>query len=79
MDLLYSDILPLGLNGDKSTIIDCFKKEIEKADQVEIAVGYISEESLKELDRLVREKGVSKICLNIGMYYFDGIPEKHII
>ena len=76
MDLLYSDILPLGLNGDKSTIIDCFKKEIEKADQVEIAVGYISEESLKELDRLVREKGVSKICLNIGMYYFDGIPEK---
>lgn len=51
MDLLYSDILPLGLNGDKSTIIDCFKKEIEKADQVEIAVGYISEESLKELDR----------------------------
>lgn len=76
MDLLYSDILPLGLNGDKSTIIDCFKKEIEKADQVEIAVGYISEESLKELDRLVREKGVSKICLNIGMYYFDGLPEK---
>ena len=38
MQLLYSNILPLGTSDDQLTIIDCFKEQLAKADYVEIAV-----------------------------------------
>lgn len=75
MKLLYSDILPLGTENGQQTIIDCFNEQIAKADHVEIAVGYISRASLEELDALVSKNKISNICLNIGMYYIDGMPE----
>lgn len=37
--------------------------------------GYTSNVSLAELDRLVDERGISKVCLNIGMYFIEGMPE----
>ena len=75
MKLLYSNILPLGTEEDQETIMDCFNEQMKIADRVEIAVGYTSNASLAELDRLVDECGISKVCLNIGMYFIEGMPE----
>lgn len=75
MKLLYSNILPLGIKEDEETILDCFSEQIKKADRVDIAVGYVSNASLIELAKMVDECSISKICLNIGMYYIEGMPE----
>ena len=75
MKLLYSNILPLGTDDSQQTIIDCFNEQISKADRVEIAVGYVSRASLDELDNLISKHNIHKICLNIGMYYIEGMPE----
>lgn len=75
MKLLYSNILPLGINDDQQTIIDCFEEQISKADHVEIAVGYVSRASLEELDELIAKYSIKNVCLNLGMYYIEGMPE----
>lgn len=75
MKLLYSNILPLGTSEEQQTIADCFKEQLEKADKLEIAVGYVSHASLGELEQLVSDYGTKSICLNIGMYYIEGMPE----
>lgn len=75
MKLLYSDILPLGIETGQQTIMDCFNDYISKSDRVEIAVGYTSLASINELERLVDEYGIRSICLTIGMYYIEGMPE----
>lgn len=75
MKLLYSDILPLGTEDGQDTIIDCFNKQIKIADRVEIAVGYVSRASLDELEQLVDEYNIKNICLTIGMYFIEGMPE----
>lgn len=75
MKLLYSNILPLSMEEGQETIIDCFKREMEKADRVEIAVGYTSNASLSELETMAEDCGVKRICLTIGMYFIEGMPE----
>lgn len=75
MKVLYSNILPLGTTEEQQTIVDCFKEQISKADRVEIAVGYISYASLNELEQLITDNTTQSICLNIGMYYIEGMPE----
>lgn len=76
MKLLYSNILPLAVEDNKETVIDCFREQMEKADSVEIAVGYTSNSSLSELAGLVEACGIKKICLTIGMYFTEGMPER---
>lgn len=75
MKLLYSDILPLAAEDGQQTIADCFKEQLAKADRLEIAVGYVSRASLEELDELTAECNIGAVCLNIGMYYIEGMPE----
>lgn len=75
MKLLYSNILPLPISDGQKTIVDCFHEQIAKSDRVEIAVGYVSRESLEELDFLIKKHEIKSICLTIGMYYSDGMPE----
>lgn len=75
MELLYSDILPLGLENNQITISDCFHSEIAKSDHIEIAVGYVSKSSLNELETLVADNNIRNICVVIGMYYIEGMPE----
>ncbi len=75
MKLLYSNILPLNTDKGQQTIIDCFKEQLSKADHIEIAVGYVSRASLEELDQLVSACNIKNVCLNIGMYYIEGMPE----
>lgn len=76
MELLYSNILPLGIKKGQETIINCFNEQMKKADRVEIAVGYTSSASLDELESLVNGCGITSICLTIGMYYIEGMPER---
>ena len=75
MKLLYSDILPLGADDKQQTIADCIKEQMTKADHIEIAVGYVSRASLEELDVMVSSHNIQNVCLNIGMYYIEGMPE----
>lgn len=75
MKLLYSNILPLGTDDKQQTIVECFKEQMAKADHIEIAVGYVSRASLEELDEMISQCNIKNVCLNIGMYYIDGMPE----
>lgn len=75
MKLLYSNILPLGIEDPQQTIIDCFTEQMSQADRVEIAVGYISTASVNELANMAEKYGIKNICLTIGMYYIEGMPE----
>lgn len=75
MKLIHSDMLPLGLYDNQESISECLKKQFLLADQVEIAVGYVSKASLIELEELVEKNKISNICLTIGMYYVEGMPE----
>lgn len=74
--MLYSDILPLAAADHQQTIMDCFAEQMNKADRVEIAVGYVSRSSLEELEQLVSDNEIKNICLNIGMYFIEGMPER---
>lgn len=75
MKLLYSDILPLGLEEGQESIANRIQTEITHSDRVEIAVGYISRASLEELDAAVNRNGIGYVSLVIGMYYIEGMPE----
>lgn len=76
MKLLYSNILPMEVTENQENFMDCFREQMEKSDAVEIAVGYTSNASLIELADLVDTLGLKKICLTIGMYYIEGMPER---
>ncbi len=76
MKVLYSNMLPLGIQDNQETIDECIRRQIQKADRVDIAVGYVSLSSLEELDRLVCDNKINRIALVIGMYYIEGMPEK---
>jgi hypothetical protein len=75
MRLLYSNILPLATLEGQETIINCFNDQFANSDRVEIAVGYISRPALEELDLLVEKHNILNICLIIGMYFIEGMPE----
>lgn len=75
MKLICSGMLPFGLENGQQSIIDCIHEQFEKADQVELAVGYISKASLIELNDMVERYSIQKICLNIGMHFIEGMPE----
>lgn len=75
MRILYSNILPLANKNGQENIVDTIREEMAQAERVEIAVGYVSNSALEELDKWVDEFGIKDICLNIGMYYIEGMPE----
>ncbi|WP_018758497.1 restriction endonuclease PLD domain-containing protein [Paenibacillus terrigena] len=75
MRLLYSDILPLRLEESQQAFIEYFNEAVANSDSLDIAVGYVSKASLMELQKIVEDNHISNICLNIGMYYLEGMPE----
>lgn len=75
MSILYSQILPMAVPKNHSTIADSIKADLASATEVDIAVGYVSGASLVELGNLVRESNIRHISLIIGMYYHEGMPE----
>ena len=78
MRLLYSNMLPLKLGDRQTAFIDYFIDALHEADEIEIAVGYVSKAALKELQGLVDEAGIKRACLTIGMYYHEGLSLIHI-
>ena len=76
MKFIVSDILPLGIASGQQTVADCIKEQFALADRVDIAVGYVSRAALMELDQLVLAGKIRYICLTIGMYYIEGMPER---
>ena len=75
MRLLYSNMLPLKLGDGQTAFIDYFMDAVHEADEIDIAVGYVSKAALKELQGLVDTAGIKRICLTMGMYYHEGMPE----
>ncbi|TKH40307.1 type II restriction endonuclease [Paenibacillus polymyxa] len=75
MRLLCSNILPLRMEESQKAFIEYFNEVASNSDCLEIAVGYVSKAALKELGKVVEENRISKVCLNIGMYYLEGMPE----
>ena len=69
MQLLYSNILPLGTDENQTTIIDCFREQLSKADRVDIAVGYTSNASIMELDSLIQQYEIRHICLTLSLIH----------
>lgn len=75
MEILYSNIPPLRVKAGQKLFINGFREAASEADQLDIAVGYVSKESLLELEQIVNELKIQKIRLNMGMYMIEGIPE----
>lgn len=73
--LLFSNILPLATDEGQETITEAINNQMQSADRIEIAVGYVSRASLEELDLLIEQNNIKNICLNIGMYFIEGMPE----
>lgn len=63
MKLLYSNILPLGTKEHQQTIKDCFEEQFQQSDEINIAVGYVSNASLEELNMLVSKYNIKKLYL----------------
>ena len=55
IELLYTNILPLGIKKNQQTIIDCFSEQMKKANRVEIAVAYTSFASIRKIETLVEK------------------------
>lgn len=75
MKLLYSNILPLRVRTGQTTFLDYFNSCVKNSDELEIAVGYVSKESVRELMSKVQNGALQKLLLIIGMYYIEGMPE----
>jgi len=73
MSVLYSQILPMTVPANQTTIADSIKANLANATEADIAVGYVSGASLVELGKLVRDSQIKQISLIIGMYYHEGI------
>ncbi|AHC40119.1 hypothetical protein OVS_00645 [Mycoplasma ovis str. Michigan] len=72
---LFTNIYPLLEELEQELLNDRFREELNKSDQIEIVVGFCSHKSLRELDALIFQKKIKRVCLILGMYYFNGIPE----
>ncbi|VTT37397.1 NgoFVII restriction endonuclease [Enterococcus casseliflavus] len=75
MEILYSNIPPLIIGQDQKAIANEIKVNIALSDKIVFAVGYVSRNSLIELDRMVEEYSLKNVILIAGMYATDGIPE----
>lgn len=70
MEFLTSNFQPL--TTDFSTFYDKFYSLIPSSTKLDIAVGYVSSDSLLELKRIVElNENINKLNLVIGMHYFE--------
>ncbi|KAB7789677.1 restriction endonuclease PLD domain-containing protein [Bifidobacterium leontopitheci] len=76
MTLLYSAIPPLRIKSGQETINEAFHRLAQESDEINVAVGYISQLSLAEIDEVVEKSNISRVTLTIGMYSKEGMPER---
>ena len=69
MELLTSNFQPL--KTDHIKFSDKFNELLSAANQIDLAVGYISERSLDYLGEAIHKRGDLSCNLTIGMHYFD--------
>ena len=75
MKFLYTNQPPLRMASDQDFQKDCLRLASD-SDELEIAVGYVSQASLKELARIVDEFSIRRTVLTMGMYFLEGIPAR---
>ncbi len=71
MDLLFSNYPPLRTTF--KTYPNTFRDLLQKADHVQIATGYISSDSVIDLNRTIEINRGPFVELCIGMQYFEGL------
>lgn len=69
MEFLYSNYMPLKVGG--STFVDKFFDTMANAKQLDIAVGYITADSLIELQKIIEYNNLERMNLIIGMHYYE--------
>lgn len=70
MEFLFSNYPPVKTGG--KTFSDSFYSLLHQASAMDIAVGYVSSESLVELQKTIElNTNIHKLNLIIGMHYFD--------
>ena len=69
MSFLFSNCKPL--KTTYPTFYDAFTRAMKHADEFDIVVGYVSEDSLAELQRLVELNEIRRLGLTIGMHYIE--------
>lgn len=74
MELLHSNFAPL--KTPNRTFSDVFDELLSQSDRIRIASGYITADSVAELQRTIELNKKPKVDLVIGMHYFDGFTRK---
>lgn len=69
MEFLHSNFPPVRLGG--RTFSDAFYDLLPGTESLDIAVGYITSDSLIELERLTQLNNLRNVNLTIGMHYLD--------
>lgn len=69
MEFLHSKFPPVKPGG--KTFLDAFYELIPKTKSLDIAVGYITSDSLIELKQLTELNNLEHVNLTIGMHYWD--------
>ena len=69
MEFLHSNFPPVRSNS--RTFIDAFYDLLPGTESLDIAVGYITSDSLIELQRLVELNNLRSVNLTIGMHYLE--------
>ncbi|MCF0260015.1 MAG: NgoFVII family restriction endonuclease [Erysipelotrichaceae bacterium] len=72
--IVSSNLPPLRMTDPVQQYRETLARWITKSEFCDISIGYVSRESLIELDRLAREFN-TKIRLTLGMYFSEGMPE----
>lgn len=74
MNFLHSNLSPL--KTSYQTFSEKFDELLYLSDKIQIATGYITADSLAELNRIIMLNRKPKMDLVIGMHYFDGFAKK---
>ncbi len=69
MEFLHSNFPPVRFGG--RAFVDVFYDLLSGIKSLDIAVGYITTESLIELERLTELNNIPKVNLTIGMHYYE--------
>jgi NgoFVII restriction endonuclease. len=69
MDFLFSNYPPLKTNS--KTFYDTFYDNLAKSQRLDIAVGYITADSLSDLKNTLQVNSTKLLNLIIGMHYFE--------
>ena len=70
MEFLHSNFPPM--KTDNKVFVDKFYELLPESSELDIAVGYVTSDSLIELQKLLElNNGIRKLLLIVGMHYFE--------